>query len=68
MPKFEKPRLLSDCELNMIRGKALVGHASVVELAQVFGHLDMIEMKLDEGDEDDQFGTEGWRHFFGVPE
>ncbi len=68
MPKFEEPRLLSDRELNTIRGKALVGHASVVEIASVFGHIDMLEMALDRADEDDALGTEGWRHWVGVPE
>lgn len=68
MPKFEKPRLLSDKELNTIRGKALVGHATPQELAQVFGHIDSIEMKLEEVEQDDFFGTEGWRHFFGHPD
>lgn len=68
MPKFEKPRLLSDKELNTIRGKATVGHASVKEILQVFGHLDTLEMKMEEVEADDFFGTEGFRHFFGYPD
>lgn len=66
---FQKPRLLSDKELNTIRGKSLVGHASAEEIQQVFGHLDTLEMKLDEQEMEygDIFGTEGWRHSFGVP-
>lgn len=63
-----QPRLLSDRELNTIRGKASVGHASVEELQQVFGHIDTMEMKLEEVECDDFFGTEGWRHFFGHPD
>lgn len=66
--KFEKPRLLSDKELNTIRGKSLVGHASVQELAQVFGHIDTLEQKLNEYDHWDFFGTEGWRHSFNHPD
>lgn len=66
--KFEKPRLLTDRELNTIRGKSLVGHASTDEILQVFAHYDIIEMKLDEYDNDDAFGTEGWRHAFGLPD
>jgi hypothetical protein len=66
--KFQKPKLLSDKELNFIRGKAIVGHASCEEIMQVFGHLDMLESKLDETDNEDYFGTEGWRHFFDIPE
>lgn len=61
-------KLLSDRELNTIRGKALVGHASKEEILSVFGHLDALEEKLDETDCDDFFGTEGWRHFFGHPD
>ncbi len=66
-PKFI-PRLLSSNEINFIRGKMSVGHATPTELQQVFTHWDLIEMKLDELGMDDFFGTEGWRHFFGVPE
>jgi|GEM_PF-5320580 len=68
MPKFEKPRLLSDKELNTIRGKSIVGQASNKEVQQVFGHIDTLEMKLDELDGEDFFGTEGWRHFFDYPD
>lgn len=64
----DKIRLLAEKEINTIRGKALVGHASSKELMQVFGHWDLIEMKLDELDEEDFFGTEGWRRFFGLPD
>lgn len=63
-----RPRLLSDKEVNTIRGKASVGHASMTEIQQVFGHLDMLEQFLDRFDEEDTFGTEGWRHTAGVPE
>jgi hypothetical protein len=65
---FSKPRLLTEKEINIIRGKAMVGHASVEELLSVFFHYDLIEMKLDEYDGDDAFGTEGWRHRFGLPD
>ena len=56
------PHFLSDSELNYIRGKASVGHATVEEIRSVFEHLDALEMKLDELDYEDFFGTEGWRH------
>ena len=72
MPKFEKPRFLTDREINMIRGKSLVGKATPRELMLVFGHLDKIEMWLDQiqcdDDGNEPFGTEGWRHAAGVPE
>ena len=61
-------KLLTQRELNMIRGKASVGHATPQEILSVFSHYDLIEMKLDELDNDDAFGTEGWRHSFGLPD
>lgn len=56
----------SDRFLNTIRGKAMVGHATADELMKVFGHLDALERFLDDHDEDDVFGTEGWRHAIGL--
>ena len=65
---FQKPRKLTEKEINIIRGKALVGKASPAELMAVFSHWDLIEMELDKRDGDDYFGTEGWRHAFGLPD
>jgi hypothetical protein len=65
---FSKPRLLSDKELALIRGKASVEKATVEEIMQVFGHIDSLEVQLDEADNDDTFGPDGWRDYFGVPE
>lgn len=62
------PKLLSDRELNTIRGKSMVGHAIPKEIMSVFGHLDSIEMWLDRVQCDDTFGTEGWRHAIGHPD
>jgi hypothetical protein len=56
----------TDKFLNTVRGKALVGHASPEEILKVFEHIDALEMFLDEHDEDDVFGTEGWRHAIGL--
>jgi hypothetical protein len=63
-----KMRFLSDRDLNTIRGKAIVGHATRDEIISVFEHLDDLELKLDEADEHDMLGTEGWRHWVGYPE
>lgn len=68
MAKFKKPQLLSEREINIIRGKAIVGAASPVELMSVFGHWDLMEAKMNEVEGNDFFGTEGWRHFFGLPD
>lgn len=46
----------------------MVGHAAQQEILSVFGHLDALEMKLEEFEQDDTFGTEGWRHAFGIPD
>ena len=66
--KFKEPKLLTEEEIYTIRGKAIVGHATPAELMSVFLHYDIIEQKLDESDEEDTFGTEGWRHLFGLPD
>lgn len=36
------------------------------EVMQLFGHVDTMEELLDEADEQDMLGTEGWRHWFGI--
>lgn len=58
-------KLLTEKELNTIRGKASVGKATKDEIMSVFQHLDVLENKLDDLDADDTFGTEGWRKNFG---
>lgn len=63
--KFE---LLTENRLNELRGKAMVGHISQDEMMSVFNHLTVLETKLDEADYEDMLGTEGWRHFVGMPE
>ena len=56
----------TDKTMNIIRGKSLVGHATVRDIKLLFEHIDALEMFLDEHDEDDFFGTEGWRHAIGL--
>jgi len=60
-------KLLTEKRLNIIRGKALVGAATRQEIASVFGHIDAMEARLDRADDDDTFGTEGWRHWMDMP-
>jgi hypothetical protein len=60
--------LLSDAKLNELRGKAMAGHITTHEMMMAFNHLTLIEDKLNELDCEDYFGSEGWRHFFGIPE
>ena len=58
--------MISDKELNTTRGKAIVGAASVEEIMRVFERIDELEALLDEADESDALGTEGWRHRAGL--
>lgn len=62
------PKLLPRSHISQIRGKASVGHHTQQEVMQLLGHILAIEEKLDSADYDDFFGTEGWRHWMGVPE
>jgi len=43
---FQKPRILSDSESNIIRGKCLVGHATREEIMQLISHFDLVDMRL----------------------
>jgi len=58
----------NDKVLNIIRGKNLVGKANKGDVLKLFEHLDVLEELLDEADQDDVFGTEGWRHRLGIDE
>ena len=56
----------TDKILNVIRGKNLVGKATKADVEKLFEHIDALEMWLDEMDQDDMHGTEGWRHCVGL--
>lgn len=56
----------SDRVINTIRGKNLVGKASKEDIDLLFEQLDAFEQFLDDWDQDDNFGTEGWRHAIGL--
>ena len=60
--------LQTEAKLNEILGKAMAGAATKEEIVSVFHHYKLIEMKLDEADYEDTFGSEGWRHYFGLPD
>lgn len=60
--------LLSERELNILRGKSLVNKITGKEALSILNHLAVLEAKMDEADCDDFFGTEGWRHYFGMPD
>lgn len=49
-------------DINIIRGKNLVGKATKEDVFLLLEHIDALENFLNEADLDDTFGTEGWRH------
>lgn len=52
--------------LNIIRGKNLVGKADKKDVMKLFEHIYALEALLDEGDNNDAHGTEGWRAQLGI--
>lgn len=53
--------------VNQIRGKSLTLPVDIGrEIRALCCMLDWFEMKLDETEEQDLLGTEGWRHYFGI--
>lgn len=52
-------------ELNIIRGKNLVGKATQDDVTALFEYVDKLEGLLDDADEYDTYGTQGWRYFAG---
>lgn len=53
-------------QLEVIRYKNEVGAIQQRDVERLFGLIDYLTTMLDDGDEDDRFGTEGWRHYFGL--
>lgn len=56
----------TDKVINVIRGKNLVGKADKSDVDKLIEHIDALEIFLDDNEQDDQFGTEGWRHAIGL--
>lgn len=53
--------------VNMIRGKSLMYDDDIgKEIRALCKMIDWLEYQLDEQDEMDRFGTEGWRRAFGL--
>lgn len=65
---MRKPRLLSEREVNMLAGKSLAGAMTREDQLRLCEHLTLLYHALDEKDDEDFFGTEGWRHHFGIPD
>lgn len=52
--------------MNELRGKALVGACTKEEVMSIIEYVNTLEMFLDDGDMEDMYGTEGWRHTLGI--
>lgn len=53
--------------VNIIRGKSMkLDKETGRDIRLLCRMLDWFEWKLDECDEQDMLGTEGWRHYFGI--
>ena len=63
-----KSKLLSQRQTDRYTGMALVGKLEPKDQLAVMEHLNELYFLLDEKDDEDFFGTEGWRHYFGLPE
>ena len=59
-------KLKTESYYNQIRGKMLVNKCTQKELHDILAYMDAVEGLLDEADNDDCFGTEGWRHQIGL--
>lgn len=57
---------MTDAKMNELRGKALVGACTKEEVMQITEYVNRLEILLDEGDQEDMYGTEGWRHLLGM--
>lgn len=59
-------QLLSERQLNEIRGKMLVGAASVDELSDFLFYVSKLEGLVEHASMEDFYGTEGWQHAIGL--
>lgn len=57
--------MLKEQEVSVERGRVLAGVHSKERIAQLFDVIDAMKELLDEADQTDTFGTEGWRHRIG---
>ena len=55
-------------KINEIRGKMLVGHASIEELQTFLNYTVVLESLVEDASNDDFYGTEGWKHHIGWDE
>ena len=58
-------KLKSERELDMVRGKMMVGAATPAELRNFLTYVGVLEGLVEEASNEDVFGSEGWRHRVG---
>ncbi|MCK5018469.1 MAG: hypothetical protein KAS32_15525 [Candidatus Peribacteraceae bacterium] len=58
-------KVLSEREIDMIRGKMMVGAATLQELQEFLTYTTIIESLVEEASIEDFYGTEGWRYRLG---
>ena len=55
-------------ELDVIRGKILVGHATIEELQDLLMYVSALEGLVEDASVEDFYGSEGWQHRLGIDE
>lgn len=58
-------KVLPERELDIIRGKMLIGAASKEELYFFLTYVNTLESLVEEASIEDFYGTGGWRHRIG---
>ena len=61
-------KIKSTSELNTIRGKMMVGHATAEELRDFLTYVSALEGLVEDASCEDFYGTEGWQHHLGIDE
>ena len=57
--------LLSEKELDMIRGKMLVNAATKKEISYFLFYVSKLEELVEKASIEDFYGSEGWQHYIG---
>jgi hypothetical protein len=57
--------VISEQEIDMIRGKMLVAAATQEELHAFLNYVTAIESLVEDASCDDYYGSDGWRHRIG---
>lgn len=54
--------MITEKQVNVIRGKMSVGKASIEEIEEFLKYVDEIEKLVEQASDEDFYGTEGWKH------